>query len=393
MTALLRVVLDQVVAPTNADLERASRELARALIASAPAGCAVEGIVPAVADAAGVVEGSVPGLASLSRQALARRELAAAWQLGVAPGVGGGMIHSPTLLAPLVKHDRVHDHDQTVVTLWDLDAWERPAELPRPAVTWHKAMLKRAVRFADAVVVPTHAAAARVSELGAFGDRVRVIAGAAPAGFAVPTDEVGRRRALDLPEGFVLVAGSSAPSARLAEAFAAVARAGLDLPVVVLDVPAGDEPAVVDLAAAAGLGEGRVHVQGALDDADRAAVFGGAVAFVAPAVSSAFPWRVVEALTVGVPVVASGSAVHREVVLDGGVFAAAEPGDGEGALAEASSEAGASGSAAESLGAELAGVLASTDAVERFGVLAADRGRAFSWAGAAERVWQLHADL
>jgi hypothetical protein len=30
------------------------------------------------------------------------------------------MIHSPTSLAPLVKHDRVHDNDQTVVTMWDL---------------------------------------------------------------------------------------------------------------------------------------------------------------------------------------------------------------------------------------------------------------------------------
>ena len=218
MTALLRVVLDQVVAPTSADLSMASRELGRALVKTAPKGCAVEGIVPAVADVAGVVEGAVPGLASLSRMALPRRELAAAWQLGVAPGVGGGMIHSPTLLAPLVKHDRVHDHDQTVVTLWDLDAWERPAELARPSVTWHKAMLKRAARFADAVVVPTHALASRVAELGAFGDRIRVIAGAAPVGFAVPTDEVGRRRALDLPEGFVLTAGSSAPSTSRARA-------------------------------------------------------------------------------------------------------------------------------------------------------------------------------
>jgi len=26
-------------------------------------------------------------------------------------------------------------------------------------------------------------------------------------------------------------------------------------------------------------------------------------------------------------------------------------------------------------------------------VLSGDRGRAFSWPGAAERVWQLHADL
>ncbi|WP_454169941.1 hypothetical protein [Microbacterium paulum] len=32
-------------------------------------------------------------------------------------------------------------------------------------------------------------------------------------------------------------------------------------------------------------------------------------------------------------------------------------------------------------------------AAERAGILAADRGRAFSWLSAAERVWQLHADL
>jgi hypothetical protein len=31
--------------------------------------------------------------------------------------------------------------------------------------------------------------------------------------------------------------------------------------------------------------------------------------------------------------------------------------------------------------------------VERLGVLAADRGRAFSWRESADRVWQLHADL
>jgi len=374
VTALLRVVLDQVVAPTDADLAMASRELARALVRSAPGGCEVEGIVPAFADAAGVVEGAVPGLASLSRMPLQRRELATSWQLGVAPGVGGGMIHSPTLMAPLVKHDRVHENDQIVVMLWDLDAWERPTEMARGAVTWHKAMLKRAVKHADAVVVPTHAMAARVASLGSFGDRVRVIAGAAPAGFAVPVDEIGRRRGLGLPEGFLLVSGSSAPSAGLADAFAAVAVAGADLPVVVLDAPEGDEPGVLELATAAGLAEGRVHVRGALEDAGRGAVFGGAVALLAPSRLTAFPWRVVEALTVGVPVVAADSETLREVVLDGGAFGGEDaPGDG--------------------LGDALARVLGSTAVVERYAVLASDRGRAFSWAGAAERVWQLHADL
>lgn len=371
MTALLRVVLDQVVAPTSADLSMASRELGRALVTAAPAGCAVEGIVPAVADAAGVVEASVPGLFDLSRTALARRELAAAWQLGVAPGIGGGMIHSPTLMAPLVKHDRVHDHDQTVVTLWDLDAWERPGELARPAVTWHRSMLKRAAKHADAVVVPSHALAERLSEITALGDRVRVIAGAAPAGFAVPVDEVGRRRALGLPEGFVMVLGSTAPSARLADAFDAVVRSGVDLPVVVLDVPAEDEQAVVALAVDAGIASESVHVHGALDDADRAAVLGGAVALMAPSRLQSFPWRVVEALAVGVPVIAADSAVHREVVWDGGSLVA----DVE-AMADA-----------------LSTVFGSAEVVDRFAVLAADRGRAFSWLSAAERVWQLHADL
>ena len=36
---------------------------------------------------------------------------------------------------------------------------------------------------------------------------------------------------------------------------------------------------------------------------------------------TAFPWRVVEALAVGVPVVAAASDSHREVVLDGDMLA------------------------------------------------------------------------
>ncbi len=372
MTATLRVVLDQVVAPTHADLGMASRELTRAVISTAPSGCDVAAIVPSVADASAALESAVPGLVDVTRSSLQRRELAASWQLGIAPGIGGGMIHSPTSLAPLVKHDRVHDNDQIVVTMWELDAWERAAEMPRTAVTWHKAMLKRAVKHADAVVVPTHALADRLAEIAVLGDRVRVIAGAAPAAFAVPTDDVGRRRALDIPDGVLVVAGSSADSSRLAEAFGAVASSGSDLPVVVVDAPEGDEPAVVELAAASGLAEGRVHVRGALDDADRAAVFGGAVALLAPSQLSGFPWRVVEALAIGVPVIAADSPSHREVVWDGGVMASAE----EGGFAEA-----------------LTALLGSAAAVERQAVLAADRGRAFSWLGAAERVWQLHADL
>ncbi len=373
MVATLRVMLDQLVVPTEPVLAEASRDLTRALIAGAPSGCEVEGIAPAGGDG----DPEVPGLAGLRRTALPRRELAAALQLGVGTGIGGGMIHSPTLLAPLVKHDRVHDNDQTVVTVWDLRPWDTPADLPRGAVGWHKAMLKRAVRHADAIVVPTHSIAERLTGLARVGDRVRVVAGASPLGFAVPTDEVGRRRALDLPEGFVLLAGGPMPSDALDTGFRALAASGVDLPVVVIDVEDGHEPAVAELAAAAGLPEHRLHVRGALDAADRAAVFGAALAFLAPSRRGAFPWRVVDALTLGVPVIAAASDVHSEVIVDGGELVP---------VTDASS-------LAEGLAAALQGALSTTAAAERLAVMSGDRGRAFSWREAADKVWLLHAEL
>lgn len=365
MTATLRVMLDQLVAPTDPDLETASRELATALIDRAPSGCEVAGIAPAGSPAV-----EIAGLAEVRRSPLARRELAGALQLGVASGIGGGMIHSPTLFAPLVKHDRVHDHDQTVVTIWDLGPWEAPGEYPKASVAWQKAMLKRAVKHADAVVVPTHAMAVRLAEIAKLGERIRVIAGAAPEGFAVPRDDVGRRRELDLPEGFVLLSGHHGES--LGAGLAAVARSGVDLPVVVIGAAEGEEPTIADQASAAGIPERSLHVRGALSGADRAAVFAGAVAFVVADQRFGLPWRVLEALALGVPVVAASSPVNDEVIVDGGAVVDADP---------------------EALGAALADALGTTAAATRLGVLSADRGRAFSWLGAADRVWQLHAEL
>jgi glycosyltransferase involved in cell wall biosynthesis len=375
VVATLRVVLDQLVAPTEPELAEASRELARALVLGAPSGCEVEAIAPA-GGADEMLEG-VPGLVGVRRTALARRELAAALQLGVGTGIGGGMIHSPSLFAPLVRHDRVHDHDQTVVTVWDLRPWESPAELPRAVVGWHKAMLKRAVKHADAVVVPTHSLAARLRDIAPVGDRIRVIAGASPLGFAVPTDDVGRRRELGLPEGFVLLSGGGLASDALDVGLAAVAASELQLPVVVIDVDEGREPLVADLASAAGIPERALHVRGALDGPDRAAVFGAAVAFVAPSRRAAFPWRVVDALSLGVPVVAASSAVHDEVVFDGGALV---PATGSAELTDGMSAA-------------LTSALASTASAERLAVLASDRGRAFSWREAADKIWMLHAEL
>ena len=370
MTTTLRVVLEAPL--PHADRQaQAGRELARALVRTAPAACAVAALVPAAAeDALDDLRRDVPGLARVDAAPLARRELAASWQLGIAAGVAGGMIHATSLAAPLVRHDRVYQHDQTVVTMWDLAAWEAPDELARPFVSWQKGMLKRVVKHADAVVVPTHAHAERLAEITKLGERIRVIAGAAPEGFAVPTDEVGRRRALALPPEYVLVDGSW--RAGLDAAFAAVARGGEGLPVVVTGVADAQAADVTALAVEAGLSAERVHLPDDLDAADRAAVLSGASVLLAPATVTAFPWLVVDALTIGTPVLAADCPVHREIVLDGGVLV-----DG----------------GADALAEELGRLLGSGATRERLSVLSGDRGRAFSWPGAAERVWQLHADL
>ena len=368
MTVSLRVVLDQLTDVVDADVAEASVQLTRALVATAPRGCDVVAVVPAGSEDA---VADVAPLSGVTRAPLARTKLAMAWQLGIAPGLSTGLIHAPSLMAPLVRHDRVNENDQTVVTLWDLCAWEVADAMARNTVAWNRSMLKRAEKYADAVIVPAHAMAAMLSEVAPrLRSRVRVISGAAPLGFAVPSDAVGRRRDLLIPDEVVVLAGGKCDDAALAAGLSAVASLGEEYAVVVLDIGEGREPRVQDLAAAAGIRAEIVHSRGALTAADRAAVLDAAVAVVAPSTLTAFPWRVVEAMALGVPVVAVASAVHEEVLLDGGsVVGAAD------------------------LGEALGHVLSSEENRRRYAVRSADRGRAFSWRDHADRVWALHAEL
>lgn len=367
MTATIRVVLDQLVAPTRSDLEMASLETARALVEMAPAGCAVAGIVPS--GESDLVH-RVPGLVDIRSSALQRRELMAAWQLGVAPSVGGGMIHSPTIAAPLSKHDRVHDGDQLVVTVWDVNAWDEAAELPRKSVAWHRGMMRRVAKYADAVVVPTHALANRVGEIVGLQGRIRVIPGAAPAGFRAPNDADARARDLDLPQHYAAVHGDTTPSAGLADALhGAAAAVDSQHDVVVFGVVDGEQAAIADMASGAGIPERHLRLISGTDAADHATILSHAQVFVAASRSAAWPWRVAEALAVGVPIVATDTETHIEVLADGGLCVPVEAlGDAVRSLADEATRS-------------------------RLAVLSEDRGKSYSWQSAAERIWQLHAEL
>lgn len=378
MTTTLRVIVDQMITPLPNGISRYAEELTRALIQTTPKGCAVEGIVSALPpEKITAVEDALPGLTELHRTTLPRRELAAAWQLGIVPSFGTGMIHSPSLLAPLHRHDREFDATQMVVTIHDTLPWTHPKSLTPTSVAWHKAMLKRARKHADAIVVPTHAVAEQLAEIVDLGDRVRVISGAVASDLKLPADADWRARKLDLPAEYILTVGSLDPRRGITALINGLGTAGApDLPLLVLGPDTWGELSLAVVADEAGLPEDRVRALGYLSDEDLAVVLDRASVFVYPSLQEGFGLPLIEAFSFGTPVVHSDDPALMEVAGGAGVpVERGKKGYGE-RLADA-----------------VGSVLSDTGRVEHLRIIGQDRARAFSWRDSAERVWALHADL
>ncbi|MDJ0350949.1 glycosyltransferase family 1 protein [Cryobacterium sp. PH29-G1] len=377
----LRVVVDQMVAPVPGGVGRYTEELARALIATAPAGCDVEGIVSSSPPAQyELIEAALPGLANLHKTTLARRELATAWALGVTAGTGTGLIHAPGLLAPLRRHSRGDDGTQIVVTLHDVLAWTHPSSLTPATVAWTKGMLKRSRKHADAIVVPSHAVASQLTEIMDLGDRVRVIGNAVGRGLVLPADSVVEERlqALGLPAQYILTSGSLDPRKAVAALITALGLPDApDLPLIVLGPDTWGELDLASVADEAGLAPGRVRALSGLSDSDLAVVIARASVFVYPSLEEGFALPIIEAFSLGTPVVHSDAPALLEAAGDAGLAVERSNGkDYPARLVEAVNR-----------------VLGDSALRNRMSIFGGDRARAFSWTDSAERVWQLHADL
>lgn len=367
MATPFHVIVDDLLDTRPRDLVAYARGLLPELLRTRPEGIEVTGFVSSSPQAEyDEVTRLLPGLDALERSALAHRELAAAWQRGLVRPLGG-MVHSPSLFAPLTARG-----DQTVVTVHDAIAWIEPDTVDG-AAGWYRAMAKRADRFADAVVVPSYAVAAALEEEGLFADRMRVIPGAATVGLSVPDDAVARRGELGLPEKYVASAATLNPRKGLRELLAALRD--LDVALIVLGDPSHGDRVLATATAEAGIAPERIHVIDATDPATRATAVAGAAAFVEPSRLEGFGADVLDAMALGVPVVSTDDPALVELALD--AARVVERGDG----------------LADGLRDAIADLLADPAATQRLGVAGQDRARAFSWRDTAERVWQLHADL
>lgn len=349
----LVVLTDQLLVRVPGGTGRYTRELVAALAATAPAGWTVSGVVTRCADptvaAVDGVEG--PRMLPMPRQVLARL-----WQRGVPLWPGGDALHAPTPFAPTIaKRGRT-----LVATVHDTVPWTHPETLTAHGAQWHRTMVSRLTRRANAIVVPTKAVATELAEYSPGSAPVHVVGHGVPESLATPpadADDIAAR--LDLPPRYVLAVGTLEP------------RKGIDVLVEAMTQPdAPDLPLL--LVGAKGWGNvdispERVRYLGEISDRELAVVLRRATMLAVPSLAEGFGMPVLEAMSVGTPVVHSDAPALVEVA--GGAGFVARRGEVK-SLVTALQEA------LDDPGPAIAAGLA--------------RAAQFSWRSAADAVWRVH---
>lgn len=244
----------------------------------------------------------------------------ATWLAGVTRRDGLDVVHHPGGVVPLASPR------PSVLTIHDLQPLDLPENFSWAKVAYLRAMLPRSVRAATVIVTPSHASAERVVErFGADPERVRVVPhGLASAQFERP--EAARidavRRAHGVGERWLtypVITYAHKNHRTLIDAFAVVARRDHELELV---LPGGAGPVEVDVQRAidaSGVAD-RIHRVGRIARPDLDALVAGSVALPFPSRYEGFGLGALEAMAVGVPVVAADVGSLPEVVGDAGVL-------------------------------------------------------------------------
>jgi glycosyltransferase involved in cell wall biosynthesis len=357
----LVVLAEQLLAPVPGGTGRYTRELLHAMVQHAPGGWTVVAVTARHRN-------PLPGTRMLP---LPRRGLSLAWEYGVRLWPGGDAVHAPTPLAP----PRPARKRSLVVTVHDTVPFTHPETLTRRGAAWHQTMIRRAMKHATAVVVPTAAVASELSVHAPGSARVHVVGHGVPAAVTqLPehADEIASR--LKLPDSYVLAVGTVEPRKGLDVLIEAMARpAAPDLPVVIAGPRGWGDLDLVRVAAEAGLPSGRLRLLGRITDAELAVVLNRATVLAAPSMAEGFGLPVLEAMAAGVPVVHSDAPALVEVA--GGTGVVARRND-PAALADALRSV-------VSFPQHTAGLVEAAKA----------RASQFTWQRAAESLWRLHIEL
>lgn len=339
----------------------AARDLATALADIAPRGCNAHILLPSGTALPETHYGA------LHSEHLTQRPhaLTYLWRTpGTARPVTGELVHTMTPLAPLNSRAS-HSDAQISVMVPHALAWVAPETLETSELRNMRTFTKRAIKYAHAVLAPTHAVATALTTTFGHDFPIQVLPLAAPREYGKPADaeQAGNRRTdLQLPVNYLTTTATLSESGRLEWLFEAL-RQDETLPLLVV-------LATTDIDVPADLTK-RVRVLEPETIADVGVVISGSTLFVCPQRVAGTGYELLGALDAGVPVLHSDCEVATEVVLD----------------------AGRTATTSAEFSHELSQLMGDPSELARLGILAADRSRAFSWNNTAWQLWELHANL
>jgi alpha-1,3-rhamnosyl/mannosyltransferase len=251
-------------------------------------------------------------------------------ELGTAGGPSGALFHTAGGAVPLASRLPV------VATLLDMAPWELPGTYAAsPAARFGHRLRARVLRDAARVIVCSRATAESARRrLHVPADRLAVVPLAVDeafvsAGRAVEPAAATRER-LSLPPRYIVFAGRYDARKDMRTLFQALALVGTRAtdrhgeaasPALVVALPGateGEDGLVRAAAAASGVSK-MVSLVTVDDARRRAAVVGGADAFVYPCLSEATALPALEALALGVPVIGSRAGALPETVGSAGI--------------------------------------------------------------------------
>lgn len=220
--------------------------------------------------------------------------------------------YSPNLFAPLGPEGR------QIVTIHDTVPWTHPETLTKHGAEWHRAMGERAARYAETIIVPTEAVAERLSTILKTDKRIEVIGGAPDPELKVPLDETLRRRKLGIPENYIAFVGTLEPRKGLPRLIESLALLD-DINLVIVGPQGWGGVSVAELASKSGVEQNRIHAVGSVDDQTLASIISASTGLIVPSIDEGFGLPVLEAMSLGVPVIHSTAPALIEVAGKAGI--------------------------------------------------------------------------
>lgn len=228
------------------------------------------------------------------------------------------LLHSPSPILPLLGYSL--RGMPTVATVMDLRYREQPTDYSRFQRLYKRLVDGPSVRSATRVIAISEFTKQRaIDQLGIRPDKITVTWLAADPAFAPRIDEQVLAH-YGLGSGYLLAVGNLRHKrADLAiRALAHLSSAGLRMELAVLGTTGRGPQNLQRIAAMVGVSD-RVHFLGYVPDSHLPAIYSASNALIFPSSYEGFGIPLVEAMSCGTPVVASGVSAVREVLGPAGV--------------------------------------------------------------------------